>query len=605
MDDLLKNVYNNNINWKLLDEDNLIQSLNMFEQYFVNKLNSIQIIESIFDLDELLAQVKTLFLFSLHLNQVLGYIKFFAFSSVILLQLEKDTLTQYSQFIKNYKSKNTEESRFLQIQRLQLQKLNSFDILQLQQLKNQFSQNIVQELHIRQLILDASKFNLDGLDEIYQCQFIKNSIIILNASLSVSTQVMTYASDENLRKQYWLFLQNKNLDNEQNIKKQIVLKQKMSQQHGFDSTIDYMLQGRMVSSKQQLTNFYNNIYDKIKPSFDKDILDLQLISNNNLQPWNLTYYFEKLIQKEIFDIKSVLKFFPKKKFINNIILFLQSKLNIIFDLITDLAWADDVFGYNIKINDVKNVQLYFDLYQRDKKQQGGWFQQISSKIFSIQANFPSQTKYFEYNEAHTILHELGHALHGMYGESIFKSQTSLDIPWDFVEIPSQFFENFLENEQFLLQLSQDDDGQKLTSQQLNNIIKRNKFRNSISIMRQIELGQLDLELHENFKGGDLDEFIKDITNKYNIFPQIQKKSIVRSFNHIFGNSHDYTCGYYSYLWSNVFSSFLFDAFLQEQDLQTFVENILSVGNAQDPAISIYNYAGECSLDPYFNRMGLK
>lgn len=235
---------------------------------------------------------------------------------------------------------------------------------------------------------------------------------------------------------------------------------------------------------------------------------------------------------------------------------------------------------------------------------------------SIVCNFtkPTKTKpsLLTFNEVTTLFHEFGHALHGMLAQGTYGSLSGTNVYWDFVELPSQIFENWCYEEECLdLFAKHYETGEPIPKSYIENIKKAANFHQGFQTARQISLGQLDMAYHTTAPDAidDVFEFENDVMKPTALLDPVPNTMISTSFSHIFQGG--YAAGYYSYKWAEVLDADAFELF-QEKGVfdkataKSFKENILSMGGKEHPSILYKRFRGRAPKpDALIKRAGLQ
>jgi peptidyl-dipeptidase Dcp len=425
---------------------------------------------------------------------------------------------------------------------------------------------------------------------------------------------MMYAEDRSLRKKLAVafgakaFKDNKN-NNQQIILDIVNLRHKRAILLGYKSHAHFVLEERMAETPENVTTFLNDILIKTKPTAKKEFNQLAEIAKKDgitqLEKWDSSYYSEKL-KKELFDLEEE-KLKPYFKLENVIagVFEISTKLyDIQFEEISTLdTYHKDVKTYKVTDTSGNYIAiLYADFFPRAGKRNGAWMtsfkgqwiknEENSRPHISIVCNFtkPTETKpsLLTFNEVTTLFHEFGHALHGMLANTTYPSLSGTNVYWDFVELPSQLFENWCyEKEALSLFAKHFETNEIIPMELIDKIKKSSNFLEGMQTVRQLSFGILDMDWHsknpidiKNVKDFELTSF-KNTT----LFPDVKENCMSTSFSHIFQGG--YSSGYYSYKWAEVLDADAFALFLEKgifdkETAKKFKTYILEKGGTEKP-----------------------
>ena len=401
---------------------------------------------------------------------------------------------------------------------------------------------------------------------------------------------MKFAKNRNLREELYrangakAFQSNKY--NNENIIKQIVnLRYDRAQLLGYQTHADYVLEERMAKSADKVTEFLNDLLQKAKPFAQKDVQMLQDFATTHdgiqqIMPWDHAYYAEKL-KKLKFDLsdEELKPYFELNNVVNGAFEIAHKLYGISF-VPNDTI---DVYHPDVKVYEVKNSEnqtmgiFYTDFFPRKGKRAGAWMTSYRDgsilkgqhKIpqISIVCNFtkPIQESpsLLTFNEVTTLFHEFGHALHGLLANTQYESLSGTNVHWDFVELPSQFMENYCyEPEALALFAKHYQTGETIPRQLIDKIISTAQFMEGYQTLRQVSFGKLDMAWHGVNPSDiqDIDSYEQSAFEETQVYPKIDGTNMSTAFSHIFQGG--YSSGYYSYKWAEVLDADAFDFFKQ-------------------------------------------
>lgn len=433
---------------------------------------------------------------------------------------------------------------------------------------------------------------------------------------------ITYSANRELRKEiYTAYMQRAFKDNEYNnediIHKIVELRSKKAKLLGFKTYADLILQERMASAPKLVYDFLYDLLHKAKPFAQKEIQDLKNIASRDgiteMMPYDHAYYAEKLRQEKFsFSEEELKPYFP-----------LHQVLNAAFDVAKKLYGLtfierEDIQKYHseVKVYEVFNDKgkhqalLYTDFFPREGKRAGAWmtsykgqFKTLSDNIrphISIVCNFSRPNgeipSLLTFSEVTTLFHEFGHALHGILANTTFESLSGTNVYWDFVELPSQFMENYVFEKEFLKTFALHyQKGDMLDEEKIDKIVASANFMQGYQTLRQIGLGLLDMAYHTDELTSDqgIEDFEVEKIKETQLYPHIKNTCISTSFSHIFQGG--YAAGYYSYKWAEVLDADAFDYFKErgifDKETASKFESLLSKGGTEDPMELYISFRG--------------
>ena len=435
---------------------------------------------------------------------------------------------------------------------------------------------------------------------------------------------LQYADNRDLRQKLWVaynkrgFNNDKN-DNQANIQKIVKLRFEKAQLLGYKTWAHYVLEERMAETPEKVMEFEKSVLGYAKPAALRDVAELTEYAKKNgfrgnvLQRWDASYYAEKL-KKEKYSINDeVLKpYFKLENVLDGLFLLVNKLYGLTFKENKNIpVWHPDVRAY--EIFDEKGQLLsvwYGDYFPRQGKRAGAWNNTTRSQHFEGSkdvrphvvnvCNFTKPTEttpsLLTFREVETLYHEFGHALHSMLSHVKYETVSGTSVSWDFVELPSQFMENFCTEPEILKLFAKHyQTGEVIPNELIEKIKASSNFLSGTTMARQVNLGLIDMAWHfaspTDAKVAEVETKVADQTDVYPIVPGV---AVSPAFSHIF--SGGYSAGYYSYMWSSVLDADAFEAFKEKgifnkEVAQSFRENILSKGGTEKPMVLYKRFRG--------------
>ncbi|MCF7364222.1 oligopeptidase A [Vibrio diazotrophicus] len=457
--------------------------------------------------------------------------------------------------------------------------------------------------------------------------------------------VMTYCDNQALRKElYEAYVTRASdrgpnagkWDNTENIAELLKLRYEVARMLGFNTYSEKSLATKMAETPDQVLSFLNNLATKVKPQGEREVQELREFAEQefgvtSFELWDIAYYSEKQKQK-LFKIsdEELRPYFPENKVVSG----LFEVLNRVFGMKVQEregvdTWHESVRFFDIfDSNDVLRGSFYLDLYAREHKRGGAWMDEC--RVRRINANGELQTPVayltcnfnrpvgdkpalFTHDEVVTLFHETGHGIHHMLTQVDVSSVSGINgVPWDAVELPSQFLENWCWEEEALAFISGHyETGEPLPKEMLDNMLAAKNFQSGMFILRQLEFGLFDFTLHTTYDpevGPQVLETLAEVKKKVAVLPSLEWNRFSHSFSHIFAGG--YSAGYYSYLWAEVLSADAFSRFEEEgifnaETGSSFLNNILEMGGSEEPMELFKRFRGrEPQIDALLRHSGI-
>lgn len=506
-----------------------------------------------------------------------------------------------------------------------------------------FSQNLLKETNNYELSLTESQLAglpisaMDSYARTAKDKGKEGNIITLDAPSFVP--FMKYCDDRTLRQQlYMAFNTQCTHDNEYNnleIVKQLVnIRMQLAQLLGFPTFADYKLKKRMAETGDAVYKLLNRLLDAYTPTARKEVAEVEALARElegddfQLMPWDWPYYSEKLKNKKFNLNEEELRPYFELSQVEKGVFGLATRLyGITFKENKEIpVYHPDVKAYEVFDKDGSFLAvLYTDFHPRAGKRSGAWMTGYkeqwkengvnSRPHVSITMNFtkPSADKpaLLTFSEVNTFLHEFGHALHGMFADTIYPSMSGTSVYWDFVELPSQIMENFAVEKEFLNTFAKHyQTGEPIPAELIQKIVDASNFNIAYACLRQVSFGLLDMAWYtrsETFDG-DVRLYEKEAWKKAMVLPGVESTCMSVQFSHIMAGG--YSAGYYSYKWAEVLEADAFSLFKEkgifnQEVASSFRENILSKGGTEHPMTLYKRFRGqEPAIDALLKRNGI-
>ncbi|MCI5571441.1 MAG: M3 family metallopeptidase [Prevotella sp.] len=452
---------------------------------------------------------------------------------------------------------------------------------------------------------------------------------------------MQYAENRDLREKMFMayntLCTHENETNNIDICKRLInIRRETAQLLGYDTYADYVLVKRMASNVANVYKLLDDLIDAYKPTAVAEKEELKQMAKRmngedfKLMPWDGAFYSHKLqLEKYNVDAEMVRPYFELSKVIKGVFGLATRLYGITFQENKDIpVYHPDVKAYEVFDKDGSYLAvLYADFYPRKGKQGGAWMtsyqdQWINQKgenirpHVSLVMNFTKPTAdkpaLLTLGEVETFLHEFGHSLHGMFANTRFSSLSGTNVWWDFVELPSQFMENFSLEREFLSTFAYHyKTGEPMPDDLIQRLIDGRNFAVASACLRQVSFGLLDMAYYTKEKPfeDDLIKFEKKAWEKAIIGTQLENTCMTVQFSHIMAGG--YSAGYYSYKWAEVLDADAFAVFKREgvfnrETAQRFRDCILSKGGTEHPMTLYKRFrGGEPTIDALLERNGIK
>ncbi len=417
----------------------------------------------------------------------------------------------------------------------------------------------------------------------------------------------------------------------------VALRHELAQLLGFDHFGEKSLATKMAESSDQVLSFLTDLADKSVVQGKAELAEITAFAAeefgiDKLEAWDITFYAEKLKQKTYAISDEALRpYFPEDRVVKGLFEVVKRLfgLTIIEELGVD-SWHKDVRFFEIFDADGElRGSFYLDLYAREHKRGGAWMNdclthrikadgKLQKPVAFLTCNFNKpvgdKPALFTHNEVTTLFHEFGHGIHHMLTQVEPAAVSGINgVPWDAVELPSQFMENWCWQEEALAFISGHyETGEPLPQDMLEKLLAAKNYNSAMGMLRQLEFGLFDFRMHMEYQpetGANIQQVLNDVRAKVAVFPAPEFNRFQNGFSHIFAGG--YAAGYYSYKWAEVLSADAFSRFEEEgifnrETGADFMTNILEQGGSCEPMELFVRFRGrKPSVDALLRHCGIK
>ena len=437
--------------------------------------------------------------------------------------------------------------------------------------------------------------------------------------------MLTYADDATLRETFYEAWTTRasdtgpngsKFDNTEPMERILELRHELAQVVGYKNYADYALATRMAGSVEEVTGFLRDLAVVSKPAAKKELAELEQFAGKPLQPWDVGYYSEKLrLERYSISDEELRPYFPLERVLAGLFELTENLygITVVADDSVDI-WNPDVRYFRIRSRDGEEVgSVYCDIYARKNKRAGAWMDeclvrknidaQLQLPVAHLVCNFAAPLNgndaLLTHDDIVTLFHEFGHTLHHLLTRIDYPSISGINgVPWDAVELPSQFMENFAWNPDVVRALSSHvETGEPLPDELLNKLEASRVFQAGMQMVRQLEFGLFDWYLHSEYgerpQNAPLDA-MRRARDEVAVIQAPDYNRTAHGFAHIF--SGGYAAGYYSYKWAEVLAADAFSAFQTNGPLDTataerFRNDILEIGGSRNIAKAFEHFMG--------------
>ncbi len=455
--------------------------------------------------------------------------------------------------------------------------------------------------------------------------------------------VMTYADDRELRREiYTSFVtrasdegpHDKKFDNTPIMEQILALRHESAQLLGFKNYAEKSLATKMAQSSDQVLAFLNDLAERALPLAKQELDEVRAFARqthgmDGLEAWDIGYYSEKLQQHKYAISQEELKpYFPEDKVLSGMFAVVERLYGFKIIERHDIdVWHKDVRFFEISDADGVRGQFYLDLYARPQKRGGAWMDDCVTRMQTVagvqvpvayltcnfSAPIGAAPALFSHDEVLTMFHEFGHGLHHMLTQVDYPSVSGIGgVPWDAVELPSQFMENWCWQKEALADIAGHyKTGEALPDELFDKMTAAKNFQSAMQMVRQLEFSIFDFRMHLEYdpaRGGRIYEILDSVRQQVAVLEASSFNRFPHSFGHVFAGG--YAAGYYSYKWAEVLSADAFAAFEETGifDRDTglkFLTTVLEQGGSREPMELFIEFRGrEPSIDALLRHSGL-
>jgi peptidyl-dipeptidase Dcp len=504
---------------------------------------------------------------------------------------------------------------------------------QLAGLFTDFAQNVLADEKDHMLVIEKEA-DLAGLPDTLRAGFAataderghKGKWVVANGRSSMEP-FLTYSSRRDLREKVWRTYYNRGdngdaKDNNKIIKQILKLRAERAKLLGFETHAHWRLEKTMAKTPARAMELMESVWTPAVARVREEVADMQALATKlepgakiKIEPWDYRYYAEK-VRKARYDIdqNEVKPYLQLDKLREGMFWVAGELFGFRFSPLTGIpVYHPDVTVYEVKDAAGKHVGLwYFDPYARPGKHSGAWMSQYRNQerfegavttIVSNNANFvkgkAGEPVLISWDDARTLFHEFGHALHGLSSSVNYPSMSGTNVARDYVEFPSQLLEHWMGTPEILNKFAlHHKTGKPVPAELIAKLDRASRFNQGFDTVEYLAAALVDMKLHlAGDKDIDPDKFEKDTLKALGMPAEIVMRHRTPQFSHVFGGD-GYSAGYYSYLWSDTLSADAFEAFTEGKGAydktvaKKLFDHVFSVGNTVDPAEGYRAFRGK-------------
>ena len=501
---------------------------------------------------------------------------------------------------------------------------------ELSELTTVFGQNVLRELNTYEIILDEADLaglpasSVNAAAEAAKAKGLENKYLF-TLDQPVYMAFMKYSDRRDLREKMYRLYSARNTKGEysnlDNIRRISEIRLQIARLLGADTYADHSLQRTMAENPAAVYDLLGRLRDAYRPALEKEMDELTQFASTlegspvEIMPWDYSYYSNKLkAEKYSFDEEAMRPYFELNNVIDGVFGLATKLYGLQFRENPDIeVYHPDVKAFEVTDENGRYIGvIYTDFFPRSSKRPGAWMTGFKDQYIeddgtnsrphvSIVMNFTKPTSdtpsLLTPYEVETFLHEFGHALHGLLADTKYSSLSGTSVYRDFVELPSQFNENYLTEKEFLDSFAKHyQTGEPIPQQLIDRLIAASRYGAAYACMRQLGFGYLDMPWHTiTSPVADPVDFENKAIETVKIFEPVEGTMISPQFSHIFAGG--YAAGYYSYKWAEVldadaFAEFKRHGIFDRATADSFRNNILTRGGTENPAELYRRFRGQ-------------
>ncbi len=514
---------------------------------------------------------------------------------------------------------------------------------ELSELTTRFGQNVLKELNTYEIWLTSDQLAglpqgvITGAAEAAKAKG-RDGEYLFGLDQPTYMAVMKYADSNEVREKFYRLYNGRNINGQYSnidiLKRIAEIRGQIAKLLGKETYADHSLARTMAQNPTNVYKLLDQLRDSYRPALDREMQELSTFATletgtyTPITPWNYSYWSNKhRADKYAFDEEALRPYFELSNVVGGVFGLATKLYGLQFTENPQIeVYHPDVKAYEVTDENGKYIGIiYTDFFPRATKRPGAWMTNFKEQWIdenginsrphvTIVMNFTKPTgdtpSLLTPYEVETFLHEFGHALHGLVANTKYRSLSGTSVYRDFVELPSQFNENYLAEREYLNTFAKHyQTGEAIPDALINGLITSSQYGAAYSCMRQLMFGYLDMAWHTTKAPvSDAAAFEAKAVEPVQIFEPVEGALVSPQFSHIF--SGGYAAGYYSYKWAEVldadaFSVFKANGIFDRATAKSFYDNILTRGGTEHPAELYRRFrGGDYSIDALLRRDGI-